>query len=85
VKILPGILNAKMGRKDIFKPTIGNESLPQDSNDNGTRIVNFTTSKNVVFKSAMFQIRNTHTYIHTPVTLLMGRQTPGLLMGRHAD
>jgi len=60
-KILPWILNEKMGRKDIFKPTIGNESLPQDSNDNVARIVNFATSKNFV-KSTMFQIRNTHTY-----------------------
>ena len=30
---------------NIFKPTIGNESLHLDSNDNGVRIVNFATSK----------------------------------------
>jgi len=44
VKILLGDFNAKVGRENIFKPTIGNESLPQDSNDNGVRIVNFATS-----------------------------------------
>jgi hypothetical protein len=38
---LSGDFNAKLGKKDIFKPTIGNESLPQNSNDNGARIVNF--------------------------------------------
>jgi hypothetical protein len=27
--------NAKAGRKDIFKPTIGNESLHEINNDNG--------------------------------------------------
>jgi len=32
-----------MGREDIFKPTIWNDSLHQDINDNGVRIVNFTT------------------------------------------
>jgi len=32
-------------RENIFKPTNGNEGLHQDSNDNGVRIVNFTTSK----------------------------------------
>jgi len=34
---------AKVGREIIFKPTIGNESLHQDSNDNGVRIVHFAT------------------------------------------
>jgi hypothetical protein len=46
-KILLGHFNAKLGREDIFKPTIENESLHQDSNDNGVRIVNFATSKKI--------------------------------------
>jgi hypothetical protein len=33
--------NAKVGREKIFKPTIGQESLHQDRNDNGIRLVNF--------------------------------------------
>ena len=36
-KILLGDFNAKVLRKSIVKPTIGNESLHQDSNDNGVR------------------------------------------------
>ena len=50
----------------MFKPTIGNESLHQDSNDNGgsndngVRIVKFATSKNLVVKSTMFPHRNIH-------------------------
>jgi hypothetical protein len=40
--------SAKSGRKGIFKLTIWNESLHQDSNDNGDRVVNFVTSKNLV-------------------------------------
>jgi hypothetical protein len=44
MKILLEDFNAKVGRENIFKPTIGNESLHQDSNDNGVRIVNFATS-----------------------------------------
>ena len=54
MKILLGDFNAKVGRENIFNPTIANESLHQDSNDNGVRIVNFATSKNVVVKSMMF-------------------------------
>jgi len=43
--ILLGDFNAIVARENVFKPTIGNESLHQDSNDNGVRIVNFATSK----------------------------------------
>jgi len=43
MKSLLGNFKAKFGRDDIFKPTIGNEILHQDSNDNGVRIVNFAT------------------------------------------
>jgi hypothetical protein len=35
MKILLGDVNAKVGRKDIFKPTIGNDSSHEISNDNG--------------------------------------------------
>jgi hypothetical protein len=47
IKILLGDFNAKVGKENIFKPTIGNESLHEISNDNGVRLVNFTTSKNL--------------------------------------
>jgi exonuclease III len=60
IKILLGDLNAKVDREDIFKPTIGNESLHKISNDNGVRAVNFATSKNLIVKSTMFPHRNIH-------------------------
>jgi hypothetical protein len=47
MKILLGDFNAKVGREDIFKLTIGNESLHEISNDNGVTVVNITTSKNL--------------------------------------
>ena len=65
IKILLGDFNAKMGRESIFKPTIGQESLHQDSNDNGVRLVKFATSKNLVVKSTMFTHRNIHKYTWT--------------------
>jgi hypothetical protein len=34
--IILGNVNAKVGREDIFKPTIGNESLHEISNNNGS-------------------------------------------------
>jgi hypothetical protein len=38
--ILLGDFNAKEGREDILKPTIGNESLDEINNDNGVILVN---------------------------------------------
>ena len=43
MKILLGDLDAKVWRGNIFKLTIWNKSLHQDSNDNSVRKVNFVT------------------------------------------
>ena len=51
-----------MGRENIFKPTVGNESLHQVSNDNGVRIVNFVTSRNLVVKGTIFTYRKINRY-----------------------
>jgi len=52
-------------RENIFNPTTDNESLHQDSNDNGVRIVNFVISKHLVVKSMMFPHRNIQKYTWT--------------------
>jgi exonuclease III len=65
IKILLGDFNAKLEREDTLKPTIGNESLHEDSNDNGVTAKNFATSKNLVVKSTMFPHRNIHKYTWT--------------------
>jgi len=61
-KVLLGECNVNVGRENILKPTIGQESLHQDSNDNGVRLVNFATSKNLVVKRTMFRHRKIHKY-----------------------
>jgi len=48
MKILLRDFKAKVERENIFKLTTGNESVHQDPNDNGVKVVNFTTSKNPV-------------------------------------
>jgi endonuclease/exonuclease/phosphatase family metal-dependent hydrolase len=65
MKILWGDFNAKVGRKDIFKLTIGTESSQEISNDNGVREVNSETSNNLVVKSTMFPHRSNHKYTCT--------------------
>jgi hypothetical protein len=65
MKILLGDFKAKVGREDIFKPTIGNESSHETSNDNGVRVVNFAASKSLVVKSTMFPHHSIHKYSWT--------------------
>jgi len=65
MKMLLGDFNAKVGRENIFKPTTGQKCLHQDSNDNGVRLVNFATSKNLVVKSTMFPQQNIYKYTWT--------------------
>jgi hypothetical protein len=65
MKIMLGDLNAKVGREDIFKSTVGNESLHEISNDDEVRVVHFATSKNLIVKNTMFPHRNIHKYTWT--------------------
>jgi endonuclease/exonuclease/phosphatase family metal-dependent hydrolase len=65
MKILLGDFNAKVGREDIFKPIIGDKSLHEANNDNGDRVVNFATSKNLIVKSTMFSHRDIHKHTWT--------------------
>jgi hypothetical protein len=67
---LLGDSNAKVGREDIFKPIIGNESLHEASNNNGVRVVKFATLKNLLSRAQHF---HTMTFINTL----------GLLMASH--
>jgi len=76
MKIILGDYNAEVGKENIFKRTIGNESLHQESNDIGVRIMNFATSTNLVDESTMFPHRNIH---KTRGHLLMGRLTTRLI------
>jgi CMP-2-keto-3-deoxyoctulosonic acid synthetase len=64
MKIL-GDFNAKVGMENIFKPTIGKESSQEISNGNGVRVVNFATSKNLVFKRTMYPHRKIQVYSWT--------------------
>jgi hypothetical protein len=82
IKILLEDFNAKEGSENIFKPTIGNESLHKDSNDNGLRIVNFATSKSLVVKSKVFPYQNIHKYTRTSDDGKTLNQTDHVLMDR---
>ena len=75
IKMLLEDFNAKVGRENIFKPTTEQESLHQDSNDNGVRLFNFATSKNLVLRS---RCSLTGTITNTPGPPLMVKLTTRL-------
>jgi len=62
MNILLGDFNGEVERENIFKLTVGNENLRRNGNDDGVRIMNFATSKNLVVKSTIFSHRNLLTY-----------------------
>jgi hypothetical protein len=75
IKIMLGDFNVKVCREDIFKPTIGNQSLHQISNDNGVRVLNCAT-----FKFSLSKVRCSHivTFMNSLGHLLMERHTTKL-------
>ncbi|PNF37683.1 hypothetical protein B7P43_G11996 [Cryptotermes secundus] len=78
MKILLGDFNAKVGREDIFKPAIGNESLHEISNDNGVRVVNIDTTKNLT----VFPHRNIHKFTWTSPDGKIHNQIDHILIDR---
>ena len=48
IKIILGDFNAKVGKEDIYKPTIGNDSLHNETNKNGIKMIQFAIVKLLV-------------------------------------
>jgi hypothetical protein len=70
-----------MVTENNFKKKIGNESLHQDSNDNGVKKANFAISKNLVVKSTMFPHQDIHQYNWTSLAWKTHNQIDRILIG----
>jgi hypothetical protein len=80
MKILLGDFIGKVGREDIFKLAIRNESLHEHSDDNGDRVVNYATSKNLIVTSTMFRHCNIHKYTWISLEGKMHNQIDNVLI-----
>ncbi|XP_038116921.1 uncharacterized protein LOC119769090 [Culex quinquefasciatus] len=58
VKIVIGDMNARFGREEMFRPTIGPESLHMVTNDNGQRCIDFAASRGMVLSTVFNQRRS---------------------------
>ncbi|XP_058447671.1 craniofacial development protein 2-like [Malaya genurostris] len=62
IKIVIGDFNAQVGQEVEFRPVVGRFSAHQQTNENGLRLIDFATSKNMAIKSTFFQHRLLHRY-----------------------
>uniref|UniRef100_A0A2S2P671 Craniofacial development protein 2 n=1 Tax=Schizaphis graminum TaxID=13262 RepID=A0A2S2P671_SCHGA len=60
VKIVLGDFNVKIGKEEVYRPTIGRDSLHDTSNDNGTRLINFCMTNGMVVSSTYFPRKDIH-------------------------
>ena len=69
IKIILGNINAKVGKEDIYKPTIGHESLHNETNNNGIKMIQFAISKGFNVRSTTFP----HNEIHKEAMVFSSR------------
>jgi hypothetical protein len=60
VKIIIGDANAKIGKEEEHREVIGKHSLHDRSNNNGIRLIDFSTSKNMRISSTCFPHKDIH-------------------------
>lgn len=53
-------MNAKIGKKHAFKPTIGRRSLHETTNDNGMKLIDLATGNNFRIMNTMFLNKDIH-------------------------
>lgn len=85
IKIVIGDFNAKVGREEVYRPTIGKYSLHDTTNENGQRMVFYAAERNLVVKSTFFKHKPRHlaTWKHPNVNFPPNQIDHILVSGRN--
>ena len=85
IKIVLGDFNAKVGKEEVFRPTNGRYSLPDETNENGQRMIYYAAERNLVVKSSFHQHKSRHlaTWKHPNDNLSPNQIDHLLISGRH--
>lgn len=62
IKIIIGDFNAKVGISDNMKDSVGNHSLHDECNDNGTRLTDFASAAGLIIGGTFFPHKNIHKF-----------------------
>jgi len=60
IKIILGDFNAKVGKENLYKPTPGNESLHNETNNDGIKMIQFAIIEGFNVKSTTFPHKDIH-------------------------
>ena len=60
IKLVIGDANAKIGKENIFRPTIGKHSKHESTNENGYFLIDFASEKGMIIKSTHFEKKEIH-------------------------
>lgn len=85
VKIVLGDFNAKVGKEEVYRPTIGKYSLHDTTNENGERMVFFAAGRDLVVRSTFFRHGSRHlaTWRHPNDRFPPNQIDHLLISGRH--
>jgi hypothetical protein len=84
VKLVREDANAKVGRVTVHQPTIGKHSLHESTNENGLRLVDFATDRQMAIKSTSFMHKRIHLQTwHSPDGHTFNQIDHCLIDGRH--
>jgi hypothetical protein len=79
-----GNTNATVGRETVHQPTIGRYSLHDSTNENGLRLIDFASGRQMAIKSTYFMHKRIHLETwHSPDGRTRNQIDQCLIDGRH--